>query len=186
MAGRKPISAPDASRPLPSALAMTTRPARTDVEQAGHAERRVAAQFERVAIAVVLAAQDDMHALQAAQGLQVDRVAAHRQVLPLDQRKAEVAGQVGVLEIGFVVRPGRQQHDVRRLAAHRPAPSALRPSSWSRKNRPGAGRAGRGTFRGRRARRPAGFPAHSRPRRRLRAVGDDPPAAVGERARSTA
>ena len=87
------------------------------VEQAGHAERRFAAQFERVAIAVVLAAQDDVHPLQAAQGFQVHRVAAHRQILPFDQRVAEVARQVGMLEIGFVVRPRRQQHDMRRLVA---------------------------------------------------------------------
>ena len=37
--------------------------------------------------------------------------------MALDQRIAEVTRQVGVLEIGFVVRPRRQQHDVRLLVA---------------------------------------------------------------------
>ena len=86
------------------------------VEEAGHAERRLAAQFEGVAIIVILAAQDDVDALEPLQRLQIHRVAAHRQVLPLDQRVAKVTGEVGVLEIGFVVRPRRQQHDVRLLA----------------------------------------------------------------------
>ena len=40
------------------------------VGQAGHAERRIAAQFERIAVVVVLAAQNRMHALEAADGLQ--------------------------------------------------------------------------------------------------------------------
>ena len=88
-------------------------------EQPRDAQRRVGAQFERIAEIVVEPAQDRMHPAQAAQGLQIDRVVAHGQVLPLDQRKAEIAGQEGVLEIGFVVRTGSQQHRQRRLAVGR-------------------------------------------------------------------
>jgi hypothetical protein len=95
-------------------LATSTRPAR-GAEQAGNTEGRVGAQFERIAEVVVQAAQDGVHPLQARHRLQVDGV-AHRQILTLDQRKAQVAGQVGVLEIGFVVRPRGEQHGQRRLA----------------------------------------------------------------------
>ena len=44
-------------------------------------------------------------------------VVAHREVFALDQQEAEIAREIGVLEIGLVHRPGRQQAD----AANRPA-----------------------------------------------------------------
>jgi hypothetical protein len=89
------------------------------LQQAGNAQRRVAAQFERVAEVVVEPAQDGVHAAQAVECLQVDAFATHRQVLPFDQREAEIAGEVGVFEVGFVVGARRQQHDQRRLVAVR-------------------------------------------------------------------
>ena len=48
-------------------------------------------------------------------GLQEQALAAHRQIAAFDQRQAEVARQVGVFEVGFAVRPRRQQHDPRRV-----------------------------------------------------------------------
>ena len=84
------------------------------VGQAGHAEGRIGTQFERVAVVIVLAAQDRVHALQACHGLHPDAAAAHRQVAALDEREAEVARQQRVLEIGFVERSRRQQYDQRR------------------------------------------------------------------------
>ncbi len=83
------------------------------LQQAGDAQCRIAAQFERVAEIIVEATQDGMHAAQPGQGLQIDAVAAHRQILAFDQRIAEIAGQVGVLEVGLVVRAGREQDDQR-------------------------------------------------------------------------
>ena len=88
-------------------------------QQPGHAERRVAAQLERIAEVVVEAAQDGVHAPQAAERLQVHRVAAHREVVAFDQRHAELAREEGVLEIGLVVRAGREDA--------RPAAPRLRP-----------------------------------------------------------
>jgi hypothetical protein len=52
------------------------------LQQAGNAERRIAAQFERIAVVVVEPAQDGVHAAQAAERPQVDALAAHRQILP--------------------------------------------------------------------------------------------------------
>jgi hypothetical protein len=52
------------------------------LQQAGNAERRIAAQFERIAVIVVEPAQDGVHPAQAAQRPQVDAFAAYRQIVP--------------------------------------------------------------------------------------------------------
>ena len=57
-----------------------------------------------------------MHGLQALQGFEVQLLVAHRQVIALHQTQAQVAGQVGVFEIGFVVGAGGEQGDVCRSA----------------------------------------------------------------------
>ena len=54
-----------------------------------------------------------MHALQALQGFEVELLVAHQQVAALHQGQAQVARQIGVLKIGFVVGAGREQGDVR-------------------------------------------------------------------------
>ena len=89
------------------------------LDQARHAQHRVLAQFERIAEVVVLAAHDQVHRQQAAERLEVDAIVADRQVAAFDQRVAEVARQEGVLEVGLVVRAGRQQHDAGILAMRR-------------------------------------------------------------------
>ncbi|MNZ74402.1 hypothetical protein D3C78_928500 [compost metagenome] len=89
------------------------------IEQPRHTERRVGAQLQRVAEVVVEAAQQRVHALQPAEGLQVDGAVAHGQVAALDQRIAELARQVEVLEVGLVEAPRGQQHHQRRLAVAR-------------------------------------------------------------------
>ena len=83
-----------------------------DLQQAGHTQARIGPQLQRVQVLVVQALEQAVHRLQALQGLQVQALAAHREVAALDQRDAQVARQVGVLEIGFVVGAGRQQHHV--------------------------------------------------------------------------
>ena len=91
------------------------------VGEAGDAERGVGAQLERIAVVVVLAAHDGVDALQAVDGLQPDAVVAHREVAALDEREAEVAREQRVLEVGLVVRARREQDDARRpVAARRP------------------------------------------------------------------
>ena len=96
------------------------------LHQAGHAERRVRAQLERIAEVVVQPPQDGVDALEAGQRLEIDAVLAHGEVAALDEGEAEVAGQVRVLEVRLVVRARRQQHDVGRLAvARRPLAERL-------------------------------------------------------------
>ncbi len=79
-------------------------------DEPGHAEHGVVPQFQRVAKIVVHAAKDDVHRFQAAKGFQKNAVIAHREVLPLHERVAEVPGEIRLLEIRFVVRAGRQHH----------------------------------------------------------------------------
>ena len=87
------------------------------LQQPGHAQRRVGAQLQRVAPVVVQAAQHAVHRLQAFHRLQEQALLAHHQVAALDQRQPQVARQVGMLEVGLGVGPGRQQHHARRGAA---------------------------------------------------------------------
>ena len=60
-----------------------------------------------------------MHTPQAAERSEIDAIAAHRQVLSFDQGKTEIARQIGVFEVGFVVGARRQQDDQRRFAGTR-------------------------------------------------------------------
>ena len=89
------------------------------VGEAGDAERGVGAQLERVAVVVVLAANDGVHALEAADRLEPDAVVAHGEVASFHQREAEVARQQRMFEVGLVVGPRREQHDARRAALTR-------------------------------------------------------------------
>ena len=72
------------------------------LDQPGDAERRVAAQLQRIAEAVVHAAEHDVDRLQALDRLQEDGLVADGQVAALDEHEAEIAGQIGVLEVGLV------------------------------------------------------------------------------------
>ena len=60
-----------------------------------------------------------MYAAQASQGLEVEGGVAHGQVAAFDQRVAELARQIQVLEVALVETPRRQQHHQRRLATAR-------------------------------------------------------------------
>ena len=83
------------------------------LHQARHAQHRLRPQLERIAVVVVHPAQDHVDRLQSAQRLQVHAVVAHGEVGAADQGVAEVLREVGLLEVGGVVRPRRQQHDAR-------------------------------------------------------------------------
>ena len=64
-------------------------------------------------------------ALQAGDGAHMDAPVAHREVVALDQQEAEIAREIGLLEIGLAVGAGRQQADARLAALGR---AARRPS----------------------------------------------------------
>ena len=83
------------------------------LQQAGHAQRGLGVQFERVQPQVVHPLDQAVHRLQALQGFEEHVLVAHRQVRALHQGQAQVAGQVSVFKIGFVVRARREQGNVR-------------------------------------------------------------------------
>jgi hypothetical protein len=130
--GRKPSSAPDSSRLEPRELAISTFPLRTAstrpgtpmpnprAVRAGRRSRRrgVAGSHVRGAAPTVL---------------QVDAAVAHHQIRALDQRETQVACEIGVLEIGFVVGARRQQHDQRRAIAQAVRAGPACPAAWRKK-----------------------------------------------------
>jgi hypothetical protein len=72
-AGRNGMMAAVSITPEPSAFAIATLPARVRLEQARHAERRVAAQLERIAKAVVEPPEDDVDRLESSSVLMKTR-----------------------------------------------------------------------------------------------------------------
>ena len=85
-------------------------PGADHLQQTGHAQRGIGAQFQRVQKFIVEPLEQAVHRLQSFEGFKEQAVVAHHQVAAFDQRQAQVARQVGVFKIGFVVRAGRQQH----------------------------------------------------------------------------
>ena len=81
------------------------------LHQAGHAEPRARVQFERIGEIGVEPAHQHLGALEAGDRAHEDAVMTDGQVLALDQEEPEIAREIGVLEIGFVQRPGREQAD---------------------------------------------------------------------------
>ena len=78
------------------------------LREAGHAERGVGPELQRIAEVVVEAPEDDVHPIEPFQSLQEHPIVAHRQIAAFHQREAQVAGQVRVLEVRLGVRPRRE------------------------------------------------------------------------------
>ena len=78
---------------------------------AGGADAAVVAQFQRIGEGGVHAAPEDADRLQAGDGAHHDLAVLDDEVFAFEQHEAEVAGDIGVLEIGLVVLAGRQDAD---------------------------------------------------------------------------
>ena len=102
------------------------------LDQAGHAESRVAFELEGIAKPGVDPAQDDVDGLQSAQGPHPDPARLDGQIRPLDQGVAEVGGEEGVLEGRLAVRARGQDHDPG--VGRRRGATACRPVRKARKN----------------------------------------------------
>ena len=89
------------------------------LDETRDAVRGVGAQLQRIAQAVVESAEDDIDRLEAIERLDEDTTVADRQIAILDEGQSEIPGEIGVLEVRFVVRARRQQHDVRVIALMR-------------------------------------------------------------------
>ncbi len=111
MAGRKAISAGDSKSSAAQGVGHDDLPAPRGLNESGHAVHRVVTQLQGIGFLVVHAAENDIDGQEAAEGLQIDVRAADRQVAAFDERIAEVAGKVGILEVAWASRSGREEHD---------------------------------------------------------------------------
>ena len=148
------------------------------LHQAWNAQHRIAAQFERIAEVIVLAAHDDIDGKQPAQRFQEHAVVAHREIAALDQRVAEVAGEKGVFEIGLVIRTRRQQHDARILTLLGHQPFQRVAIALKEIREPADVRFAEHVGQHARGHQPV-FERVARARRRLRAIREHPPLPVG-------
>ena len=89
------------------------------LQQTRNAECGVGTKLHGIAEVVVQAANDGMHATESGQRLEVDAILTRHEVAALGEREAQIAREVGVFEVGLVVRARREQHDVRRFGAAR-------------------------------------------------------------------
>ena len=146
------------------------------LQQPRHADQRVRAQLERIAKLGVDAAHDEVDALEPLDGLQVDAVVAHGEVRAFDEAEAQVAREIRVLEIVLLRRARRQEHGLR-LVAWRQAQEPL--GERAEEAREPAHVALREQLRQALRGHDAVLERVAGARRRLRAIADDPPAAVG-------
>ena len=83
------------------------------LQHAGHAQLRGGVQLKGVAPVRVHAPPDHIGALEARDGAHMQLALAHHEVFALDQQQAEIAGHIGLFEIGLAPGAGRQQADAR-------------------------------------------------------------------------
>ena len=89
------------------------------LHQARRAGQRRTVELQRIALPVGHPTQENIDRHQATERLEIDPVVAHRQVATFDQRVAQIAGEVGVLEIGRARRPWALQSDAGIFPARR-------------------------------------------------------------------
>ena len=126
----KLIIAGASSTPEPSALASATPPSRTASTRPATPSCELRVEFERIGEIAVDAPPDHVGALEAGDGAHMDLAVAHGEVAAFDQNEAEIAGEIGLFEIGFAEGPGvhRQMRGSERSA------SAVRPArkAWKK------------------------------------------------------
>ena len=81
------------------------------MHQTGDTGKATARQMQRVHEMAGLLADHQIDPLQAIQGLQIELVVADGEIAAFDDRVAEIAGQVGMAEVGRAVRSRAQDDD---------------------------------------------------------------------------
>ena len=81
------------------------------IEETGNAELRFFVEFQWVAKVVVDVAQNDIHGMQAIDGVEPHAPIAHGEVIALHKGIAQIGREVGMLKIGGVKRPRGQYDD---------------------------------------------------------------------------
>ncbi len=146
------------------------------LQQSGDAEPRGGVEFERIGEIGIDPPQHHFGAPQTRNGADEDAVVLHDEILAFHQEEPEIAGEIGVLEIGLVHRPGRQQADAGIVAAVEREQLGLQRLEKRRNALDARGAIDIGD--GARQRQPV-LDRVARARRRLRAIVEHPPASVG-------
>ena len=129
------------------------------LDHARRADLRLRVELERIGEGGIQAAPQHADRLQAGDGAHHHLPSDDGEVLALEQHEAEIAGDIGVLEIGLVELAGRQDGDAAR-SARAPCRAARRGSRG--RSRPADGRASRHRCRRARASWRRGSRARSR------------------------
>ena len=115
----KASSARDSRRPAPGMFSTATPPARIASIRPGTPMLRGRVEFERIAPVGVDMAPEHVGALEAGDGAHEDMAVARDEIAALDQQEAEIAGEIGLFEIGLAPGAGRQNADARLRALRR-------------------------------------------------------------------
>jgi hypothetical protein len=185
--GRKARMARLSRTPAPRALIMVTEPAIGQLRANRGSQPRGCVKFERVRPDRIKPAPQNADRLMARDGAHHQSAVSNRQVLALEKHEAEIAGDIGMLEIGIVHRPRREDADAalprsRRSAAFSPV------AETHGRSRPAAPHwSGRTCLKRCAHRCNAVFQREAGSGRRLRAVAQNPPVRrPGPRPRSKA
>ena len=146
------------------------------LHQPGHAEPRARIELQRIGEIGVEPAQQHLGTLEAGNGADENAVVARREVRALDQQEAEIAGEVGVLEIGLVHRSRRQHADAGIVLAAKACEFRLQ---GLEERRVAVDMQVAVDVRNALPERQPVFEGEAGARRRLGAVAEHPPAAVG-------
>ena len=119
-----------------------------------------------------------MHRFKAAQGLEIDAVVAHGEVLALDEHVAQVAGQVTLFKIRLVVGALREQNHSRIIRGLRRQRRQRRLQAAEKPRQPMDVSAAERFRQRARGDQPVGQRV-TRPGRNLRAIGHHPPPPIG-------
>ena len=146
------------------------------LDKPGDAEAGGSVEFERIGEIGIDPAQQHFGAPQPRDGADKDAVIPYDQILAVHQKKPEIARQIGVLEIGLVHRPRREQTDARVILAIEREQLRLERLKERRNALDPRGAVDVGD--GARQREPV-LDRVARARRRLRPIVEHPPPAVG-------
>ena len=92
------------------------------LHHSGNAQRRIAAQFQRIAVDAINPPQNRIDAPQAAQSLEHHLFVTGGQIAPLDDHIAQISRQVRIFEIIRIRRPLTHQNDLTVFTSRRRQP----------------------------------------------------------------
>ena len=176
--GRKGSSAGVSSTPLPSALATATWPARTAWTSPATPSDESPRSSSGSQKSSSMRRRMTSTGCRPSTVFRKTRLVAHGEVAALDEREAEIAREIGVLEVGLVVGARREQHDARRVGRPRRQRVEHLAQAAEERRQPLHAAVAEGLRQAARQRDPV-LERVAGAGRRLGAIGEHPPRAVG-------